>query len=180
MSGKGLTPTSSQRGHVLLVVIILTILMALSLSMAFRPLRMQLLRQKETQLIYRGEHLAKGIRGYYFRYGRFPHDLEELLGADPRLVRQIYKDPMTESGEWELVYLGKESLSTVQKLQEDLFPGGGEKFNSQALLAHGQQIIGIRSKSTETGYKTYQYSQIHNDWFFNALQGMRRPIKQQF
>ncbi len=162
------------KGNVLLVVIIIAALMALGLSLAFQPLRVQKMRQKEDLLIYRGEHLAKGIRAFYFRFGHFPRDLEDLIEVEPRLVRQVYQDPMTESGEWELMYLGKDNLSSAHRLKEQYLPSGQQNTHKSSLMSHGRQIIGIRSKSTETGYREYQESRIYNDWLFSAMAGRRK------
>lgn len=94
-----------QRGHLLLAAMVMVTTLTIILAMTMQPLQTTRQRQLEAELIYRGEHLAEGIRRFYFQHGRFPFELEELIDNEPRLVRQIYADPMTEDGAWTLVYL---------------------------------------------------------------------------
>ena len=105
-----------KRGHMLLLAIVLATIMSVALALAMQPLATQKQRMKERELVYRGEHLARGIKQFFLKTGRFPFDLEELEEAEPRLVRQLYKDPMTEEGAWTLVYLSASDLNAVKGL----------------------------------------------------------------
>jgi len=173
------------RGNILLLAIILATIMSLVLTLAFQPMRVRAMRQKESLLIYRGEHLAQGIRDFYFRFGRFPFELDELTDVEPRVVRKLYRDPMTKSGAWELVFLGQQHRSSLDRLREQatgqgrtIDPVRQSRFRN-SLSGLGKQIIGIRSTSNETGYREYQESRIYSDWFFNAMAGeSREGIKQ--
>lgn len=171
--------STSEPGYTLLLAIIFTIILSLALAVAIRPIRVISQRQKEDLLVYRGEHIARGIRDFYFRFGRFPFELEELLDVEPRLVRKIYKDPMTESGQWQLIYLGQENRSSLEYLKEEFLKKKKKKPRIDQKSGVGQQIIGIKSTSEETGFKEYQGSRVYSDWFFNALSGSRKdPLKQ--
>ncbi len=177
----GLNTVNGEKGHILIVAIILITTMSLILAMVIAPIRTQKQRLKEQDLIYRGEHLAEGIRRFYFKYRRFPFELEELIESDPRLVRQLYADPMAEDGEWELIYLVPQDqgvLRVMRRLIEPQTPddqdqdnpsdGSGQDEDS-VFNIKTQQITGIRSKSSETGLTKYQESQIYSDWEFTAL-----------
>lgn len=61
-------------------------------------------RDKEEELIFRGLQYAEAIRVFQVRYGRYPVKLDELYKVKPRCIRQLYPDPMSESGEWGLIY----------------------------------------------------------------------------
>jgi len=61
-------------------------------------------RAKEEELVFRGMQIAEGIRVFQSRYGRPPSRLEELFETSPRCIRQLWKDPMTEDGEWGLIF----------------------------------------------------------------------------
>lgn len=169
-----LNTVNGERGHVLVVAIVLAATMSVLLAMAIAPLRTQAQRTKEAELIYRGEHLAEGIRRFYFKFKRFPFDLEELVDSEPRMVRSLYPDPLSETGEWDLIYLTPKDQSTVRVLQrmiepvaeEDGQPGQDE---SSVFAVKTRQITGIRPKSSETGLTVYQESQIYSDWEFTAL-----------
>ena len=177
-----------ERGHILLVVIVLVTLVTVMLSMSIRPTLTAGARMKERELLYRGKHMAEGIRRFYHKYGRFPFELEELLEQEPGFVRRIYADPMTVDGEWNLVYLVPEDRGSVQALSGGLARAVGasdEEENSEneknedqpglnrsvdsAFRIRSRQITGIRSKSNEEGLRVHQDSRIYADWLFTAL-----------
>ena len=60
-------------------------------------------RDKEEELISRGFQYAEAIRVFQQRFGRLPNRLEELIKVKPRSIRQLWKDPMTDSGAWGVI-----------------------------------------------------------------------------
>lgn len=176
----------------LLVAIIAVTVLSLALSMAVQPLRTARQRMLEQELLYRGRHIADGIRRFYIKYGRFPYDLEEMADQEPRFLRKLYTDPMTESGEWTVVYLDPADLGGVKRLNSATrrllqtvggeAVGGiqesvtGEELNSEnvpqsqsVFQINNRQVTGIRSKSDEEGLTEFQDSRIYSDWLFSAL-----------
>lgn len=61
---------------------------------------------KEEELIFRGLQYAEAIRVFQIRFGRFPTNLKELKDTEPRCLRQLWKNPLTEDGRWALVPAG--------------------------------------------------------------------------
>ena len=182
-ASKGHAFGARSSGHMLLVAIILVTTLSLMMAMAMQPLGTAGQRLKEQELMYRGQHMADGIRRFYLKFGRFPFSLEEMVEQEPRFVRKVYIDPMTEDGEWELVYLTSSDLSSVKnlnraavrllevgtkELDEPKEESEDQPFQS-AFRIQNQQITGIRSKSDEEGLLVYQDSQIYSDWLFSAL-----------
>ncbi len=175
------------RGHFLLVALVLVTLMSIMLAMTFQPLRTTHQRISEQELIYRGEHLAAGIRRFYLLKGRFPFSLDELIDEEPRLIRRLYADPMTEDGEWTLVYLNpvdREGVQGLDALARFLGVGQDPELNSEnvdekeagltrnrrsAFDIQDRQITGIRSKSDEEGFTVREESRLYSDWLFTAL-----------
>lgn len=177
----------NQRGHLLLVAIVLVTVISIALATVIQPIHTTSVRQKEALLLYRGEHMAAGIRRFYFDKGRFPFDLEELVDTQPRYVRRVYLDPMTEDGEWNLVYLqtgDQESIKDLDGLARTLLFGERtEETNSENLeeqepgqrkprgvfAIRDRQITGVRSKSDAEGFTVRGESRIYADWLFSAL-----------
>jgi type II secretory pathway pseudopilin PulG len=62
-------------------------------------------RDKEEELVFRGLQYAEAIRVFQNRFQRPPIRLEELIEVEPRSIRKLWKDPMTESGKWSLIPL---------------------------------------------------------------------------
>lgn len=159
---------NGRRANILLVALVLTITLSLGIAMAIRPLRTQAQRIKEQQLVYRGEHIAEGIRRFYIKFRRFPFELDELVESDPRFIRQLYLDPMTEDGEWTLVYLSPLDSSRARSL----IPREENSENSETpnlSSRQTRQITGIRSKSNQVGLMLRNESQLYSDWLFSAL-----------
>ena len=82
--------------------------MLIAVAAATPPILNQGRREKEAELVWRGEQYARAVRLYYRKNGRFPQNIEDLV--DPkngiRYLRQAYKDPMNrEDGSWRFIYM---------------------------------------------------------------------------
>ena len=107
-------------------------------------------REKEAELIFRGEQYRDAIASYYKKEQRYPRALTELLEdkrypMPVRHLRKLYRDPMTGQDEWALVEA----------------PGGG--------------VMGVHSRSDDAPIKTGNFSpknqefaeaQTYADWKF--------------
>jgi type II secretory pathway pseudopilin PulG len=96
-------------GYALLAVIFLVGVMVLAAAVAAPVILTQGKREKEEELIWRGEQHVRAIRLYYRKYGRFPKELSDLSKAknNIRFLRQPYKDVMNrEDGSWRMIYVG--------------------------------------------------------------------------
>ena len=110
-------------------------------------------RDREAELIFRGEAIARAIKLFQLRTGRFPYNLEELMSVRPRILRKVYKDPMTEDGEWRKIF-------AVQ-------PGPSGDTT-------GLPITGVASKSDGNSYKVYRGKTLYSDWIFSAMDSISR------
>jgi hypothetical protein len=66
-------------------------------------------RQKEEELIWRGQQYARGVRLFFRKNNRFPTSMDDLIkpGVGVRYMRKAYKDPMNATdGSWRLLYVG--------------------------------------------------------------------------
>ena len=135
-------------GYTLAVLLVMMVALGVFMQRAHLWAPTQINREREAELIYRGEHLARGIAVFRQRTGRYPTTLEELESFRPRLVRKIYKDPISPTGEWIFLYNVPTSTS-----------GNNE----------GLPIIGVRSSSFKDSIKRYQFKSMHSDWEFSAL-----------
>ena len=96
-------------GYALLMVIFLVGLMTIAAALAAPLLVTQGRREKEDELIWRGEQHVRGIRLYYRKLGHFPKSLDDLTKAQNGIhfLRKPYKDPMnSDKGEFRLIYVG--------------------------------------------------------------------------
>src|SRR5580692_166353 len=100
----------NQGGYALLLVVFLTALLVVgTMSIGLRILT-EGKREKEQEMIWRGQQYTRGIKLYYRKLGRFPTSLDDLTKpkiGNIRFMRQAYKDPMNkEDGAWRLIYVG--------------------------------------------------------------------------
>jgi type II secretory pathway pseudopilin PulG len=129
-------------------------------------------RAKEEELIFRGTQYARALKFYYKKYNTFPNELQELL--DEKCIRQLYKDPMTEDGEWALIrgVNTTTALTEVQnRLQNPAAPSEEAEPKEESgfkLFENMGPIIGVSSKSTEKSVKEYNGQRYYNLWAFIA------------
>ncbi len=143
-------------------------IMAIFMTVAVETASFQAKREKEEELIFRGNQVVEAIRLFRARFGRFPISLAELAKANPRVLRKIWNDPMTGKPDWVPVYLGEEG-TTLQPL-----PGGLQSTPAptpspgtpKASGARGGPIIGVRSSSCEEAVKIYNGHTRYCEWKF--------------
>lgn len=98
-----------ERGYALLMVMLFMVLLMLAAMTLSENVKTEGVREKETEMIWRGKQYVRGIKLYYRKTGRFPTALDDLTKPKTglRFMRQAYKDPMnTEDGSWRLIYVG--------------------------------------------------------------------------
>lgn len=108
-------------------------------------------REKEAELLFRGNAFQTGIASYYSKEQRYPQSLEQLLEdkrypMPVRHLRKLYADPMTGEANWGLVEA----------------PGGGG-------------VMGVHSRSEAVPIKTGNFllkneefgkAERYSDWKF--------------
>ena len=99
-----------QGGYALLMVVCLTALILVATMSVGLRIVTQGRREKEQEMIWRGQQYTRGIKLYYRKFGRFPNSMDDLVKpklGNLRFMRQPYKDPMNkEDGSWRLIYVG--------------------------------------------------------------------------
>jgi hypothetical protein len=99
----------TESGYALLMVMFMLAMLILVMSEAAPTVLSSIQREKEAEMIWRGNQYKRGIRLYYLKMNRFPTSLDDLTKPKTgiRFMRQAYKDPMnTVDGSWRLIYVG--------------------------------------------------------------------------
>ena len=156
---------------------------AIWMTAALPAWRQQAQRQKEEDLIFRGEQYARAIALYYVKNrNTYPPSIDVLV--DQRYLRKKWKDPITNK-EFIPVGSGVGLPGSSQTPGSSQGPGaapgrGGSAPQSapgrgvpQIGAPGGGQgqtvgITGVRSESTATSIKIYQNQQQYNLWAFDA------------
>jgi len=164
-------PRRREGGFTLAAMMVIMAIMAIFLTVAVETASFQQKREKEEELIFRGNQVVEAIRLFRARFGRFPIALDELAKANPRVLRKIWNDPMTGRPDWVPVYLGEEG-TTLQPLPgltptpqptPQPTPGPGTP-GSQG--PRGGPIIGVRSSVCDEAVKIYNGHIRYCEWKF--------------
>ncbi len=172
-----------QRGYMFITVLVVVVVLSISMAVLLKSWSYRTRRMKESELLFRGKQYARAIQQYYQIHRRYPYTLEELARAKPRLIRQLWKDPMTRSGEWGLVFLsdvqsGKLAAEKARKLLPTLRVVGRDEPPPQAVLPTDTeeysrktkgQIVGVYSRSKDIPFLNYQKGKMYSDWKFMGI-----------
>ena len=91
-----------QNGYTLLILLFAVSIVSIGLIVAVPVWQTQIQREKEEELIFRGNQYVEAVRLYQQKKpGVFPGALEELV--EEKCLRRLYKDPMTSHGEWNVI-----------------------------------------------------------------------------
>lgn len=98
---------NNQRGVTLIVVLVMIVILGLSAGLAGQTISSLVQREREAELLWRGDQYRKAIASYYAPVGQggaglqaYPQRLEDLLRDNrvlgvKRHLRRLYPDPMT-------------------------------------------------------------------------------------
>ena len=157
-------------------------IMAIFLSMALPAWKTASQREKETELIFRGQQYARAIVLFQRKYANtFPPNVEILLNE--HFLRKKYKDPMTKDGEFQVIYANQQASAqpsaggTQRPSAGGTVPTQGQPQQRPATTIAGGGtagpqggIIGVASKSTDTALRVYNGRDKYNEWVFVAQQ----------
>jgi len=112
-------------------MMIMATVLLISLAAVLPSVYQEAQREKEQELIFRGNQYARAIYLFHNQMGRFPVSVKELLSTNgQRFLRHAYRDPMTPSGKWRFIHATATGIpidSRTQTLtpQNPVNPGGG-------------------------------------------------------
>ncbi len=98
----------AEQGHLLVGLVVLIAVMLIMLTAAAQSWTFLVRRDREAELIQRGEEYARAIAFYHKENQAWPLKLDLLVEKGPhghRFIRKLYPDPLAEDGEWGLLYL---------------------------------------------------------------------------
>jgi hypothetical protein len=143
-----------ESGYALLLALFMIAAMVIASTAVFTDARTQGRREREEQMVWRGNQFVRAIRLYYRRAGHYPQNLDELQSglADIHFIRpEALKDPMNtdEDAQWRFIYtnasgqiVGSVRYATIQQM---------------ALLdLYSAQIAAMQKANSESGDSSAQ------------------------
>lgn len=177
-----------QKGYALLVILLLGALVLISLSVIVPRIFTQGQREKEVELIFRGEQYQRAIGLFHRKFGRFPLKVEELLETNNlSFLRKEFPDPMTSDGKWRLIRVGpsgeligsvnERAVFTLQPSGAQNQAGTGQATEQPGTSTggsttmgpsepEGYPIAGVASRSTARSIRIYESYNHYNEWEF--------------
>ena len=176
-------PRRGERGYAMVALVVTLAVMSVILGMAMPVWRTVVQREKEEELIFRGRQYARAIQLYQRKFAAaYPASIDILV--EQRFLRKKYKDPMTQSGEFEILYQGTlaqrqaAAMAAGGTTPTGTQPGAGRSgmsgqlvappasaFGSQAAGPQGG-VVGVASKSKEKSLRTLDGKTAYNQWQF--------------
>jgi type II secretory pathway pseudopilin PulG len=181
------------RGYAMAALLVAMGVMAIVLSTTMPVFSTMARRERETELVFRGQQYARAVMLFQRKYGNaLPPNVDVLLNE--RFLRKQFKDPITND-EFQLIGPGSPELAEaansapVQSGRGAGQRGGGPPVVQQQQQQQQQQIsgrgvrsdpvtpgqapggiLGVTSKSKATSLRVYNNHDKYNEWLFLATQ----------
>ena len=190
LAGQAKTPkredlrsTSSEKGYAMAVLLVGLIVMGVMLTVVMPVWKQTAQREKEAELVFRGEQYARAIGLFQRKYANaFPPNIDLLV--QEKFLRKKYKDPITNDD--------FAPLRQGQGTAPGAAPGSGSQtaaqpgqtpspFQSNPTTGRGATpatpgagpsggavggINGVASKSTDKSIRLYKGRTHYNEWAF--------------
>jgi type II secretory pathway pseudopilin PulG len=180
-----------QAGYAMAALLVAIAVLTIMLSVAMPVWRHEMQREREAELVFRGEQYVRAIDLFQRKYaGALPPTIDLLVTE--RFLRKKYKDPMAEDGEFRIIAAGAQQQPGAPQ------PGGPDSPGQQPRLGatvpppmpslnqQGQQgrlgqppvgagIIGVASKSKEKSIRIYKGRTKYDEWQFIFANVGARP-----
>lgn len=106
--------SAGEGGYVLLSIMLLMTLMLIALSIEAPRIAQQVKREKEDELMHRGNEYKNAVRKYFRKFGRYPVSIDQLESTNGmRFLRKRYKDPFTGKDDWRILHFGEVQVNMV-------------------------------------------------------------------
>jgi len=155
---------AKRRGYTLIILMIAITVLSIGLLVAIPIWQTQIQREKEEELIFRGKQYVEAVRLYQLKHpGSFPENLEKLV--EEKCLRKLFKDPITEHGEWDIILLyrgGQMKRRKKMKSPQRILVAPLKALSS----IDSARIIGVVSSSTKKSIKIYLDQETYDKWLF--------------
>jgi type II secretory pathway pseudopilin PulG len=158
--------------------------MSVVLSVALPVWRQQMRREKEAELIFRGEQYARALDLFQRKYpGALPPNIDVLV--EQKFLRKKYKDPIAND-DFQVLYQanapagGAPPPAASPASRPSTLPTPPAAVGAQpgrGALGLGPQggVIGVVSKSKEQSIRLYKGRNRYNEWVFQVVAVTRQP-----
>lgn len=148
----------ADEGYILLIMMMMATLLLVSLAAAVPSVYVEGKREKEKELIFRGEQYARAIELFHMKFHRYPTSVKELLHTDNlSFLRQRFRDPMAKNGKWRFIHatangvvLDSKILGPPNKQKNPL--GGSKSSGSSSSASNSQTSAENAQNNSQSGF----------------------------
>ncbi len=177
-------------GYAMAALLVAMAVMAIVLSAAMPTWSQMIQRDKEAELVFRGEQYARAINQYQRKFANAsPASLDVLI--EQRMLRKKFRDPLSpnKDGEFQMLYLQNQSTMGPQGTGRGQAQGQGQgqaqgQEQGQASRGAGPgtggsigpspsgrgAIVGVASKNTGQSIRLYKGKNRYNEWQFIGME----------
>jgi type II secretory pathway pseudopilin PulG len=153
--------TATDQGYALAALLVMVSVMAVLLSTAVPAWSTLRQREREAELVFRGEQYARAIAHYQQAFGNAPPPSLDALVTEG-FLRRRYTDPMVPGGDFVPLTAGAalgageggETMAALETLSQSTGGLGG--------------IVGVTSSSSAASLRDYNGARQYNQWLFLA------------
>jgi len=167
---------AGEQGHLMVGLLVAMTVMAIMLGAALPAWHTMAQREKETELIFRGEQYARAIGLYQARFANAAVPSIDVL-VEQKYLRKKYKDPITND-DFQPLTVGGGLPGQVdqlqgrggQQVQGGLPQPAGRAGGAQPAQGRGGGVVGgimgVTSKSPLKSLRLYNGRDTYNQWIF--------------
>ena len=157
-----------ERGYAMAALLVALAIMAILMSIALPVWRHEARREKEAELVFRGEQYARAIALFKFKNANIPNAFPPSIDflVQNRFLRKKYKDPMTKDGEFVLIGGGSQqpgvSRGVNRRRRSITQPGRGINRRSRR-TQQPPQLANLARSQRLPGRHDWRAQQEHRD-----------------
>jgi hypothetical protein len=176
------------------MMMMVTVLLV-SLTVALPSVYVEGQREREEELIFRGNEYARAIALFHRRFNRFPVSVNELLRTNGiRFLRHAYPDPMSRTGNWRFIHANINGTLLDSKTTNNLLPAAlanqqnpvatskeqssanGPQAGTSPFFGGGKEIqgafiAGVASSSSRESIRVLNHRRHYDEWEFLGVEG---------
>jgi type II secretory pathway pseudopilin PulG len=176
-----------QTGYAMAALLVSLAVMSVLMTAVLPAWRHQAKREKETELIFRGEQYVRAIRLWEMKMGPGSRPPTFDILVQQKFLRKKYKDPMTTDGEFQPLFVGANPQPAGPGGRQS---GPGGRQTGPGVLPQAQAptppssvgsqlgrggILGVVSKSKEASIRIYRGGSHYNEWQFIFANAANTP-----
>ncbi len=139
-------------GYMLLFLMLAVAVLTIAMLEVARNYRRSIVRDREVEMIHRGEQYERAVKRYYHKFGTYPASIEQLEDTNKvRFLRKRYKDPISPDGAWKLVHITDVTMKAGGGLVLTSEAGGSQTNSSQTNGGGSGSTTGTATSGAASG-----------------------------